>query len=246
MRRLSALVTILVLGFALAYGLNAALGEPKNDQPLAFVPIGTPGAQPSPPVGPPVDSAGSGDWNPPPVAGATSAELTDHVMVGGKTIALPPETLVLTGSRWPGPCSLEESEIVAQVQIPGKTAISWVSFTADGELLGKRVEPDVAPKLAALVAALPDTPRPTVGPHPNCVVMKGKVIWLPEGVLLGGAMGDYPVGVTPSGPAYVDVVTYNKSRIVFTRDGVLYEAQSVIAEEDQEALAPLLSELEAR
>ena len=246
MRRLPALATVLVLSFALAYGLNAALGKPGDDGPTAFIPRDSPGAQPSPPVGPPPDDPGYGDWSLPGLLGAVTSELTDRVQVAGKSVRLPPGTEVETGSQSAGPCSLEEYEVVVRVVVTGQTALSWVQFTPGGELLSLRVEPDVAPKLQALLSALPGTPRPTVGPYPNCVVMKGKVIWLPEGVLLGSLLNEEPIEGTPSVPDLQEVVTYNKSRIVFTRDGVLYQAQSIIADEDRDALAPLLSELAAK
>jgi hypothetical protein len=178
-------------------------------------------------------------------SGPTTAEIVDHVEVGGKTVALPPDTLLETGEQWAGPCSLENTETVFQIQVTGQTAVSWVRFTPEGELLRKRVEPDVEPKLEELLAALTDTPRPTLAPHPNCVVMKDTIIWLPEGAILGSIINDWPAGVTPSVPKYQEVVTYNKSTIVFTSDGVLYESQSVIADEDRVALDPLLSKLEA-
>jgi hypothetical protein len=250
MKRLPALALVLVVALASAYGLSRALGRASGDRaaldltPTPFVPVGTLGAEPSPPDGPiPENAPDYSDWSAPGIPVPGGYEITDHVVVGGRTVRLPPDTLVDLGAEWAGPCSLDEYVPIIQIQVTGDTAVSWVRFTPEGELLRKRIEPDVAPLLEELLSVLTDTPRPTVGPYPNCIVMKGKVIWLPQGALFGTIINDWPAGSEPSVPSHQETLTYNHSTIVFTRDGVLYISQSTIADEDREALAPLLNEL---
>lgn len=246
--RVLALLGVLIVAGAVAFGVNTALGDPPTPE---IIP------------GPPPDSTPA----PPP------AWLMSALQTGKARFAVPPQPIpdTINGREIPATFGATVSNVILTepgydddranvwVVVVGE---SWVALSAEG-LVDSEVQPQDAEALAPLLEALPPDPTPPRLPspeppglrpeellppdaprwQPDSVTINGKEVPLPEGATAGVVISTEPGPLTPDwllhdGHMFVDL---GESIVLFTYDGIFLHSR--IEPQDAEALAPIMREL---